>query len=244
MVWAGDDGGAKISRADACADRRRFTWRVAAGVAVALSVGTPACRQDADLAGRRIPHVTVKTVTDQGVVLDQSATPRQVAYVFLKAVRDDVQATTAEAREAALRRQLDLCAPDAIFRRYHDFHQRSAPGYETNRDETVYRVVDSWAPTLAHYVDNLEFDWPRAQTVLHLHNVRKRPEGEPDLKRVWLEVADPGGDPNTAAVVQLTLVEEGGFWRMLNVGFVAGKRHLGPTTSAPATGPTGPSQAK
>ncbi len=215
---------------------------ILAAMALAVAVAGAGCRKDARLAGRQIPHVTVRTVTDGDVVLDRSASPKQVAYALLKAVRDDVRATSAQTRETAFRRQLDLCAPDAIFARYEERHRLSRPEYKADRDETVYGVVQSWAPTFAHYVDTFDFEWPEAQKAMVLRDGTKLAEHASAEKHVLLEVADPGGAEQATAVAQLTLVSENGYWRVLNVGFVAGQRHLAArtraTTSAPAAAAT------
>lgn len=237
MLWIGDRRVGRAGLGGVRADGRGLVAGILAGMAVAVAVSGAGCRKDTQLAGREIPHVTVRTVTDGDVVLDRSATAKQVAYAFLRAVRDDVRASSPKAREEALRRQLDLCAPDTIFARYEDMHQRSGSGYVDDRDERIYRVVDSWAPTLAHYVDSFDFAWSEAETALVVREARKPAEGIAGTGHVFLEVVDPGGDPNAEAVVQLTLVTESGYWRILNVGFVAGRRHLAARTAAPTSAP-------
>ncbi len=239
MLWNGDWNTAESGAGGGRAACRIGALGIRVWMVVLVAAGATGCRQDTRLAGREVPHVTVRTVTDGNVVLDRSASPKQVAYALLRAIRDDVRATSAPARQEALRRQLDLCAPDAIFGKYQQVHQRTRPQYKADRDETVYAVVDSWAPTYAYYVDSFDVEWSQAEQAMV---VQDRPKLADDAaaveKYVLVEMADPSGDANAAAVAMLTLVKEGGYWRVLNVGFVPGRRHLAtrtpPPTSAPA----------
>src|SRR3972149_10392414 len=84
---------------------------VAAASGLAVWCG---CGGDARLAGQRIRSVTVRSVAHYGVTLDQQASPEQVAYVLLRAVRDDVVAKSREERDTALDKQFDLCAATVI----------------------------------------------------------------------------------------------------------------------------------
>ena len=66
---------------------RRVCW---AGVACLTLVVLGGCRRDLD-----IPPMEVKTVDAYGVKLDAAAPPKQVVYVLLRALRDDVEASQA-----------------------------------------------------------------------------------------------------------------------------------------------------
>ena len=237
MRWIGDRRVERLGTAGVRVGGWGAAPGILAAIAVVVAVGGAGCRKDARLAGREVPHVTVRTVTDGDVVLDRSASPKRVAHALLKVIRDDVRATSAQAHEEALRRQLDLCAPDSIFARYEDLHRRNRPGYKADRDETVYGAVQSWAPTFAHYVDSFDFEWPEAERAMVLRDGRKLAEDASAEKHVLVEVADPGGAENAAAVAQVTLVNESGYWRVLNVGFVAGQRHLAVRTPAQTSAP-------
>ena len=85
-------------------------WRSAAGLFGALLVLAGACDRDARLAGRNLRNVTVRSVTHYDTTLDKNASPKQVTYVLLRAIRDDFKARTREEREAALDKQFDVSA--------------------------------------------------------------------------------------------------------------------------------------
>ena len=193
------------------------------------------CSEDARLAGAKVPHVKVGPVSDLGMTLDKDATPKQVAFMFLRAIRDDVLAgRDEEAREKALARQFDLCAPASICR----FFPKATA---SERDEIVYRTVRLWAPTLGAYVGSFDFDWETAEARLRERAVKSSGgENASDQAHVLLEVADPSGDANASVIARLQLVRESGFWRVLRVGFLPQVRHVGsapvrstPTASAP-----------
>ena len=115
---------------------------------------TTGCSRDVRLTGRTIPSVTVRAVTHYGVTLDEPASPEQVAYVLLRAIRDDFLAGDEAAREAALAIQFDVCAARELAAR----NPTSA-----HRDEFIYSIVHHWTPTVSHYVHDFEPDWAKSQ---------------------------------------------------------------------------------
>lgn len=192
------------------------------------------CREDSALVERTVDAAPVGTVTDQGIVLDENATPRQVAYVLLRALRDDVIATTRDERRAACKRELNLAAPDAILR----ISRRAYGAAPIERDETVRKAVDLWAPIVGAYVDSFDLDWESAAPRLVETSVRESSLGIGEVKSVLFEAADPGGDPNASVVVQIDLARENGYWRVYGVGFNTKRRHLG-AARLPAGDPAG-----
>jgi len=176
------------------------------------------CGGDARLAGHKIRKATVRSVTHYGVTLDQQATPEQVAFVVLRAIRDDVSAKTKEDREAALDKQFDLCAANDLQKR----NRTSMPG-----DEFVHSVVYHWAPTVSHYVVDFETDWEKASVRL----VRTKPntdlKASPQECEVYMELADPSGDPKARVVMVIWMVQDGGFWRVTHLGFDSTRRSVG-----------------
>ena len=195
------------------------------------------CQRDATLTGADIRKAEVRVVTDQGLVLDEQATPAQVAFVLLRAIRDEVRAPDPDTRERAFQRQFDLCAPETIYQAHHRFYTRLIGSYTADRDETVYKVVRSWAPSVARYVDSFDLDWPAAEGLFARSAVGKAASDGSEITSVLVEAADPNGDPNASAVVKIDLTREKGFWRVRWVGFWPKNRHLGrrgPPTSAPS----------
>jgi hypothetical protein len=207
---------------------------VGLALAGAGAVALLACSKETVLRGETVRHVVVGPVTDQGMVLDENATPTQVTYAALKAIRDDVLADgDREAREAAFDRELHVCAPDAIFQHYRRFFG----SYPVERDESVHKCVRMWAPTLDRYVGNFDFDWPTAQQ--KMLQLKPRPSNTEDGQSVavLLEAADP--DPNVvgdaSVVIRIELVQEDGFWRVSHVGFHPRIRHLNLAPRPPST---------
>jgi hypothetical protein len=176
------------------------------------------CGGDARLAGHKIRSVTVRSVTHYGITLDQQAAPEQVAFVLLRAIRDDVSAKTRGDREAALDKQFDLCAANVLQKR----NRTSMP-----RDEFVHGVVYHWAPTVSHYVGDFETDWGQAAARL----VRTKPntdsKASPEETEVYMELADPGGDPKARVVMVIWMAQDGGFWRVTHLGFDSTRRLVG-----------------
>ena len=174
------------------------------------------CKRDAHLAGRNIPeNVQVHSVTHYGQTLDESATPEQVAFVLLRAIADDFEADSAEAREEALAVQFDLCAAGEL-----------AKSKLPSRllDEHLYKIVYRWTPTISHYVPDFPKDWDSASKRL----VRRRPSKSAagvEECAVLLQVDDPHTlrdgkpDPNASVVIVIWMVKDGGYWRVMHPGF-------------------------
>ncbi len=187
-------------------------------LAIVLGCGL-GCSEDARLAGKAIPHVEVRTVEDQNITLSPEASPKQVAFVLLRAIRDDILAgEDLEAREKALDRQLAVCDPDYIHDLYLRFYGDRAT---TRRDEWVYGKVHVWAPTLAYYVDAFDFDLPTAEALMV--------EGGDPVEK-WAgqttHVDLPAGNPKDVGaadvIVRVRLHrpgEEQGHWRVFSIGF-------------------------
>ena len=201
---------------------RRISYSGARGLYLAGGLAVlGGCNDEGRLVGQRARHVEVGVVTDQGLTLDKEAGPKEVVYVLLRAIKDDLESgDDYEAREAAFDRQLNVCAPDTI-------SQRSVRK-QLGRDENVRRIVWHWAPTLAFYKDDFPPDWPTAGR--RLLEARKLNDRDPDgdqWTNVSLELQDPSGEPSASVVARFQLVREGGYWRVVRVGFSRRARHLG-----------------
>lgn len=198
-------------------------WQAGGLLAVLPAVGLVGglgCREDARLAGRDIPHVEVGTVVDQGLSLGPEASPKQVAFVLLRAIRDDVQAGgDLDARHQALQRQLAVCDPDYIYDRYLRFYGDRAVA---QRDEWVYKRVNLWAPTLAYYVDSFDFDLAVAESMMKEWSGGNSENWRGTTTCVDLPVANPRGIGGADVVVRIRLHrhgDEAGYWRVFSVGF-------------------------
>jgi len=193
---------------------------------LALSTATSlvllcSCRGDARLAGTNIPHVEVRSVTHYGLTLDQQATPEQVAFVALRAIREDVQAKDKAAREQARSVQFDVCAADELADRENT---------RLSRDEFIYKVVDRWAPTVSHYVASVETDWGKSQAKFIRRDPRPAAKAKTDAEQaeIAMQVEDPSGDANARAVLLVWLAKDHGFWRVTHFGFDNKTRTLAP----------------
>ena len=186
---------------------------------MALCLALGACSRDARLADRNVRSVTVKPVTHYGVTLDENATPKQVAYVLTRAIRDDFLAATPQDREAFLDVQFDICAANVINKQ-----NKTA----ISRDEFVYNVVFHWTPTVSHYVGEFDTEWTDAeprllQSAVHTDGA----EGGGTKKcEVRMELADPDGDPRAGVVMIAWLAQDKGLWRVTHVGFDRKRRQL------------------
>lgn len=188
-----------------------------ATAAVALAVWC-GCGGDARLAGLKIRSATVRSVTLYGVMLDQQAAPEQVAFVLLRAIRDDVSAKSKEDREAALDKQFDLCAANVLQKK----NLTKMP-----RDEFIHSVVYHWAPTVSHYVGDFETEWGKAAARLVRTKSTTDSKASPEECEVHMELADPNGDPKARVVMVIWMVQDGGFWRVTHLGFDPTKRSVG-----------------
>lgn len=183
-------------------------------------VGWGGCSRDVRLADRKIRSATVGTVTYYGTTLDRDASPEQVTYVLLRAIRDDFLAKTDEVREAAIDKEFDLCAADVIADRNR---------LQISRDEFIQNVVYRWTPTVSHYVHDFETDWEKARERFVLSGPRPVKGGGGDSREceVFMEVDDPGGDPNARVVMAVYLAQDDGYWRVLHLGFDPRSRKIG-----------------
>ncbi|HUU83702.1 MAG TPA: hypothetical protein VM243_09380 [Phycisphaerae bacterium] len=206
-------------------DTTRWT-RVSLALLGAAALGqTIGCREDARLSGKAVPHVEVRTVEDQGVTLDPEASPKEVAYVLLRAIGDDIWAgSDLAARQRAVERQLAVCDPDYMYERYLEFFGDRAV---SERDEWVSMTVNKWAPTLAYYAEGFDFDLPTAQSLMQ-EGSGGRSENWPDQTvYVDLPVAAPEGISGADVVVRVRLHRHGGeqgHWRVFSVGFAGRPR--------------------
>ena len=194
--------------------------------AALLAAGTACgCGRDTRLSGTKVRDVKVRTVTHYGVTLGQEASPEQVAYVVLRAVRDDFNAKTAADRDAALDIQFDLCAAGELASRNRT---------SLTAQEFIHNVVYRWTPTVSHYVGDLPLDWESANSRL----VRRTPTEAKNARaggqecELAMEVADPGGDPNARVLMLIWLAQDAGYWRIVHFGFEP-KRSLASRGPAP-----------
>ncbi len=170
------------------------------------------CSGDARLADHEIRHSEVKTVSHYGVTLDKEASPEQVGYVLLRAIRDDVLAETDEARQSALDVQFDLCAANRI---------RQANRSSLSDDEFLYEVVRHWAPTISYYVDAIETEWESAKPRMRVGPLASPGHAAQGVQErgVFVQLADPSGDPNARVLLLIQVIRDETYWRVMQLQF-------------------------
>ena len=178
------------------------------------------CSRDARLTGHNIREdVTVRRVAHYGVELDKEASPEQVAYVALRAIREDFLASSREERQAALDKQFDVSAAGVIAAKNR---------MSRNRDEFIYQVVYQWTPTVSHYVHDFETEWESAKARFVVNGPRPMKGSDASVMEceVLMEVEDPSGDPNAGVVMVIYLAQDMGYWRVIHLGFDPTRRSL------------------
>ncbi len=184
-----------------------------------LFVGT-SCSKDVRLAGHYIPeNVQAQTVTHFGQVLDESASPKQVAFVLLRALKEDFLAGSPSDRAEALKVQFGVCAPDAIVSKL--------PSVLT-RDELLYRVVHIWSPTIGQYVGDIDSSFETMKARLIQRGLRQKAGADEGVKecKILVKLDDPSGDPNAAVVLALAMIQENKHWRVERLAFAPTVRSL------------------
>jgi len=185
--------------------------RMLVGSCLILFFSITGCSEDSRQVEQKQRNVKVRTVTHFGQTLDPNATPEQVAFVALRAIREDFLAANTQARESALDIQFDVCASGRL--------QSPSPSVLTDQDY-LNQVVNAWTPAISHYADDFDVDWQEAQERF----VRRGPAiNDLGIEEcdVLIEVDDirAGNDPNARVVVVVWLVRDGGYWRVTHVGF-------------------------
>ncbi|MFQ5590373.1 MAG: hypothetical protein ACE5HE_04340 [Phycisphaerae bacterium] len=181
--------------------------------------GVSGCERNVRLAGKKIRHATVRAVTHYGMTLDEDAPPEQTAFVLLRAIRDDFLAPDAVARARALDTQFDVVAADVIAARNPT---------SLTRDELVYHIVNHWTPTVSYYVNDFETDWEKAKSRFVRVGPIDAGRAEPGVQecQILMEARDPSGDPQAQVLLAIGLIQDGGLWRVTQVGFIADARAL------------------
>jgi hypothetical protein len=144
------------------------------------------------------------------VTLDQAATPEQVAFVALRAIREDVFSATPAEREGASDVEFDVAAAEVIAGR----NRKSL-----SRDEYVHHVVTHWTPGVSHYAGDFEVEAGKAIARFKNRGTSISSGGDVTECELALEVADPSGDPAAKVVMLVWLANDGGFWRVTHFGF-------------------------
>lgn len=183
-----------------------------------------ACNRDVRLAGKRVRQVQVKPTAHYGVELNKDATPEQVAFVALRAIREDFFASDSKAREAALDIQFDVAAADVIAARNRT---------SLSRDDYVHHVVTHWTPAVDHYAHDFELELATATARFKNRGVTRSTAGDTQEVELAMEVSDPGNQATARVVMLVRLAQDAGLWRVLHVGFEPKRELASPSGSSP-----------
>lgn len=197
---------------------------------VAAALGLSSCDRDVRLAGKNVRHVEVKAVSHYGIDLNKEATPEQVAFVALRAIRDDYFATTTKAREAAMDVQFDVAAANVIA-------SRNKTSF--SRDDYLHHVVSRWTPSVDHYASDFEEDFAAATSKFKNRGMNRSTGGDTMEVELAMELTDRQAGPSAHVVMVVYLAQDSGFWRVLHFGFEP-KRVLahGPSSGSSPPGGT------
>ncbi len=186
---------------------------------VIVFFGGHGCNRDVRLAGKKMHSVEVQTVNLYGSQLDEQATPEQVAFVALLAIREDFLAQSDRDRDVALQKQFEVSAANVIQSRNRTM---------LSRDEFLYHVVYRWTPTVSHYVYDFDTEWETARLRLVRRDLPAEQWNDPNVPEcmVMMEVDDPGGDPRARVVLVIWLAKDSGLWRVVHLGFDSRHRSI------------------
>jgi hypothetical protein len=224
---------------------------------LAATAGVLAGCRNQEAPPETLKPIVVGPVKLYGMNLGPGATPQEVTFALMQALRETV--TTArrrhlpdrrEALQERIENELELCAPSRI---YQNVIGTLVPeGVELKeRDNVVYKIVKLWAPIAARYVDCFSSD---AAKMIAAMRVKRLSETD---ARVSYDVTDPVDHTKMTFQVFLTL-EPGTepayrnekFWRVYRLGYArfghdeassmpAGTRPAtSQATSRPTTGPS------
>lgn len=184
------------------------------------------------------PPAKVEAVTAYGMTLDESATPEQVAFVLLQAIRDDVEAAQARDRERhrqAVELQYAIAAYSTIEERLLGVFSRADGTGDLGdlREQRLYDVVKQWGAIAAHYVRSFDAEFDAAAERLRVER-----RGEPERVHVLYDVChdpsatDPAQRQPATLEIELAIETEGAdkYWRVARVDF----RRPRPAATAPA----------
>ena len=209
-------------------------------MAVALGSGCTKPEED-------IPPAQVETVRAYGVTLDDSATARQVVYVLLRSLADDVKAAQAhqpDKQKAAMKLTYRLAAYSRIEEKLLGVINQGAgqkkTGLGDERDRKLFDFTKHWAPIVAHYVRSFDTNLEVA-----VGKMRERPHPGGQITHVFYDVShDPAQtDPakQQRATLDIELVKEKAgprsYWRVARIGYRGrtSDRRVPPPTQPAAT---------
>lgn len=188
----------------------RRLWAVLLAVLCSIT----GCKENARLADHEVRSRDVQTISAYGRVLDQAAPPKDVVYVFLKAVLDDYDAPDLEKREAAFDTQLGTLATEHLKQR--------VGGKAKSEQQTLdnfYAVARRFAPVIGHYRETFREDYESLIARMYGGALRGGDIANNAIVYVNLDHPEPSHRPGGNVVGRIDLVRESGYWRIWSVSF-------------------------
>ena len=172
------------------------------------------CKENARLADHEVRSRDVQTISAYGRVLDQAAPPKDVAYVFLKAVLEDYEAPDLDKREAAFDIQLGTLATQYI-------KQRVGGNGRTEQQtlDNFYAVARRFAPVFGHYRETFREDYEALSARMYGGVVGSGDSVSNAVVYVNLDHPDPAQRPEGNVVGRIDLTQESGYWRIFSISF-------------------------
>ncbi|GJM24680.1 MAG: hypothetical protein DHS20C16_10950 [Phycisphaerae bacterium] len=197
---------------------RHRNWIFAASLMLAILTAS-GCKENARLADHDVRAREVQTVEAYGHVLDQTASPGDVVYVFLKAVLDDYDAgNDSVKRELAFDTQLGTLATATI-------KKKLARNSQNERQvlESFFMAARRFAPVVGHYRETFREDY-ESLTARMLSTGSGSTDGSASIVRMNLDHPDPEQRPQGNVVARFDMVRENGYWRIWWVSFESATR--------------------
>ncbi|MCA9252140.1 MAG: hypothetical protein KDA54_13505 [Phycisphaerales bacterium] len=190
------------------------------GMLASLSGTLAGCKENARLADHEVRAREVQTIEAYGHVLDQTASPSDVVFVFVKAVLDDYDAGNDIAkREQAFDIQLGTLATERIKKEV----SRNAQNEQQVLD-SFFIAVRRFAPVLGHYRETFRESY-ESLTARMFAAERGGKEGSAAVVLMNLDHPDPEQRPASNVVARFDLVQEKGYWRIWWVSFESDTRN-------------------
>lgn len=160
-------------------------------------------------------------VTSHGMTLDENATPEQVVWVLLSAIREDVRTkVNTPAWKDLMKLQCRLANIELLRSRA----DAGGPGIKLDSNDIFFSIVRGWAPALncyAEYFDD-EFEAARARMISKLTDDPRLPENNNPIQVVNYVVPAAEFDGsvclNRGVNIRFALSKtQNGYWRVYAV---------------------------
>ena len=160
-------------------------------------------------------------VTSHGMTLDENATPEQVVWVLLSAIREDVRTKVNSPEWKDLMKLQCRLANVELLRSRADTSER---GRHLDRDGLFFGIVRGWAPALNYYAESFDDEFEAAKA-----KMTSKPINDPRLSEKYhpiqvvnyvLQAAEFDGPVRRRRGVNIQFAlskTQNGYWRVYAV---------------------------